>query len=42
MPGASEVFDQNSDRVTKNDKSSHICSMRLKDGFGLIWNILKD
>ena len=27
---ASEVFDQNDNRVSRNDKSCHICSMRLK------------
>ena len=28
--GISEGCDQNGDRVSKNDKSCHICSMRLK------------
>ena len=28
--GVSWVYDKNGDRVSKNDKSYHICSMRLK------------
>ena len=28
--GISETFDQNGDRVAKNDKSCHICIMGIK------------
>ena len=34
-----EVCDQNGDRVSKNNKSCHICRMRLKKGFSKIWKI---
>ena len=31
MVGISESCDPNVDRVSRNDKSCHICSLRLKD-----------
>ena len=33
MVGIGEVCDQNGDRVSRNDKSCHICSDRLKRTF---------
>ena len=39
MVGISEVYYTNGDRVSKNDKFSNICSMRLKGVFSKIWNI---
>ena len=32
-------WDQNGDMVSKNDKRSHVCSMRLRGGFSTFWKI---